>query len=101
MTTGHSTHRLPAWRRRRFLPETRLGRRAVGLAVAHVLLIFTWSLDPLGAFPGLAVGLAAGVVAFLALRRGDRAIAVFAAFVPLVNTVLFVVGSILIPLLTE
>lgn len=55
-------------------------------------------MGPLGTIPGLACGLAAGIVALIALtRRHERAIAVFAAIPPLVMVVLFVVLSPEVP----
>ena len=100
MTVGRVHHRLPVKRERRFviLPTTRLGKWAVGLAAANVLLMFGWRLmGPLGGFPGLACGLVGGIVALVAIaRRGERAIAVFAATVPAVLVVLFVLGELLI-----
>jgi hypothetical protein len=81
-----------------FRPTTRAGRWAVGMLVAHVLLMFGWSLmGPLGAFPGLLVGLVAGIVALVAIiRYGERALTAFAAVLPLFNVVLFVLAELLI-----
>ena len=91
-------HHRPLPKERHLLPTTRLGRWAVGLAVANVVLVLGWRLmGPLGAFPGLVCGLAGGTVAFVAiLRRGERAVAVFAAIAPLVLVVLFVFAELLI-----
>lgn len=81
--------------RRGFRPTTRLGWWAVGLAAASVVLELAWQfLGPLGGFPGLACGLAGGVVALIAIRRrGERAVSVFLAFVPFANALVFVVGT--------
>ena len=77
------------------LPATRIGTWAIGLAATHVLLVFGWRLmGPLGAFPGFACGVAAGICAIVALRRRDRAVTVYAALVPLALVVLFVVAEI-------
>jgi hypothetical protein len=91
---------LPARGERRIavLPATRLGRWAVGLALANVVLVPSWSLlGPLGAFPGFACGLAGGITGLVAIfRRGERALTVYAAVVPLVLVVLFVLAELLI-----
>jgi hypothetical protein len=85
-------------RRHPVLPTTRLGRWAAGLAVGYVVLQFAWSfLGPLGAFPSFACGVAGGVVALLAiLRRGERALTVFAAVLPLLSVIAFVLAELLI-----
>ena len=92
--------RLPAGKRRRFalLPTTRMGTWAVWLAVAHVVLMFSWSLlGRLGGVPGLILGLAAGVVALVAIiRRRERAATVFASVLPLLTVVGFVLAELLI-----
>lgn len=81
-----------------FAPVTRIGKWAVGLLVAHVLLMFAWRLmGPLGAFPGMLVGLVGGIVALVAIIRfRERAITAFAAVVPLATVVLFVLAELLI-----
>jgi len=93
-----SPHPVKQSHRIRLLPTTRTGKWAVGLGVAHVLLIFGWSvMGPLGAFPGLLVGLLAGVVALVAIiRHGERALSVFAAVLPLLMVVLFILAELLI-----
>jgi hypothetical protein len=91
--------KLPAGRRRiAVAPTTRLGRWAVGLLAANVLLVLGWRLTgPAGAFPGFVAGLAGGVVALIAiLRRGERAASVFVAVLPLVFVVVFVLAELLI-----
>ena len=46
-----------------------------------------------GRVPGFVCGLAGGILALVAIfRRGERAIAVYAAVVPLAWVVLFVLG---------
>jgi len=92
MEASHVSPRFPTW------PTTRLGRWAVGLAAANVLLMFGWRLmGPLGGFPGLACGLVGGALALVAVsRRGERALTVYAAILPLVFVVLFVLGELLI-----
>jgi len=98
--SGSALHRpVPADRRRRpTFPATRLGRWAVGLAAANVVLMFGWRLmGPLGGFPGLIAGTAGGVVALVAIRRrGERAVTVILAVVPLVLVILFVLAELLI-----
>jgi len=93
MSSGGLPNRLPLNKRRRFAvgPTTRLGKWAVGLAAASVVLSFGWALmGPVGGFPGLAFGLAGGVVALVAIfRRGERAVTVYVALVPFLNAVVF------------
>jgi hypothetical protein len=93
-------YRSPVKKRRRFAvwPTTRLGSWAVGLAAASVALLFGWSLmGRLGGVPGLAFGLAGGVVALVAIfRREERAVTVFAALVPFLNVVVFLLAELLI-----
>ena len=85
-------------RRLAVLPTTRLGRWAVGLAVANVVLMFGWRLmGPLGGGPGLAAGLVGGSLALVALfKRGERALTVIAAVLPLVFVLAFVLAELLV-----
>ena len=78
-----------------FAPTTRLGRWAVGLAVASVVTNFAWRLlGPLGGFPSLLFGLAGGLVALAAIVRArERAVSVFVALLPFVGAVAFVVAE--------
>jgi hypothetical protein len=78
------------------LPTTRPGRWAVRLAIAYVVLMLAWAILPGGAGLGLACGLVGGVAALVALRRGERALTVFAAVLPLVLVVFFVAAELLI-----
>ena len=100
MTTGDLPHRLPSRKHRRFAiaPTTRLGKWAVGLAVASVVFNFTWRLmGPLGGFPSLTFGLVGGIVGLVAIfRRSERAASVFAALLPFVGVVLFLLAEFLI-----
>jgi len=100
MSNGAVHQRLPARKARRIpiLPTTRLGRWAVGLAAANVVLVLGWRLmGPLGAAPGFVSGLAGGVVALVAIfRRGERAITVLASILPLVLVVAFVLAELLV-----
>jgi hypothetical protein len=68
------------------------------MAVASVVLLLSWSLmGRLGGAPELALGLAGGVLALAAIfRSGERALTVFAALVPFLNALGFVLGSLLI-----
>jgi len=81
------------------LPTTPLGRAAAWLALAFVLLNFSWRiLGPLGGFPALLVGLASGVVALVAIaRRRERALTAYLAVLPLALVVLFLLAEFLIP----
>jgi hypothetical protein len=92
MSSGPGISDFPSRSSRAILPTTRLGRWAVGLGAANAVLVLGWRLmGPLGGFPGFVCGLAGGFVALVAIfRRGERAFTVFAAIVPLVFFVLFV-----------
>ena len=98
MTTAGSAQRLRRDRRRPFWATTPLGKWAVALALANVLLTPSWRLlGPLGAFPGLAAGAIGGIVALVAIsRRRERAISVVLAVVPLVLVILFVLAELLV-----
>ena len=100
MTSGHLPHRLPSSKGHQFaiVPTTRLGKWAVGLAVASVLFNFTWRLmGPLGGFPSLAFGLAGGIVGLVAIfQRSERAVSVFVALVPFVGVIVFLLAEFLI-----
>jgi hypothetical protein len=70
----------------------------VGLEAASVVLLLGWSfMGRLGGFPALVLGLVGGVVALVAIfRRGERALTVFAALVPFVNVVVFLLAEFLV-----
>lgn len=86
-----TTHRVAV------VPTTRLGRWAVGLAIANVVLVLAWTILPGGAALGFACGLAGGVVGLVAIVRGrERALAVFAALAPFATVVAFVLAELLI-----
>jgi hypothetical protein len=54
-------------------------------------------LGRLGGIPALALGFAGGVVGLVAIvRRGGRAVSVFAALVPFVNAVVFLLVEFLV-----
>lgn len=85
-------------RRMTILPTTPLGSWSLRLAVAAVVLVLGWRLmGPLGAAPGFALGLAGGVAALVAvLRRGERAITVFAALLPLAFVIAFLLAELIV-----
>ncbi len=76
--------RPPGRRRSHGRPDTPLGSWAVGLAGASVVLLVSWeTVGRLGGVAGLALGIAAGVVALRAIVRDEeRGLTVFAAFLP-------------------
>lgn len=79
------------------LPTTRLGRWAVRLGIAYFVFMLTWTIVPGGAFIGLAAGVAGGVLALVAIvRDGKRAVTVFAALLPFLLAVAFVLAELLI-----
>jgi hypothetical protein len=100
MSSRGLPHPLRVKKQHRFVvrPTTRLGKWAAGFAAASIVLLLGWRLmGPLGGFPGLACGLAGGVLALGAiLRRGERSVAVFAALVPFLNVVVFLLAELLI-----
>ena len=86
-------------------PTSRFGRWAVGTAAASAagLLVGTvapervgWSRIGLaGASAGMALGLAGGILAVIAIvLRGDRAVGVIAAFVPFAGSVYLIRRSL-------
>jgi hypothetical protein len=79
-------------------PTTRLGEWALALSLASVVLVSGWRfVGRLGGAPGLALGLAGGAVALVAIvSRGERALGVFAALVPFLNAGVFLVGELLV-----
>jgi len=85
MSSSGFHQRLPVENRRRVAvaPTTRLGKWAVGLAVASFVLGMGWRLmGPVGGFPMIAVALPSGVAALQAIfRDGERSLTVFAALV--------------------
>ena len=88
----------PAQKRRvSFLPTTQQGRWAAWLGLAAVLLVAGWRLLPGAAVLGFACGLAAGPMAFVAIfRHGERAIAVFAALLPSLFVVAFILAELIV-----
>ena len=87
----------PEHRRIPLLPATRLGWWAVALALVYVVGMSAWALVPRGAALGLLAGVAGGVVALTALRRGERAVAVYASVLPLAFAAIFLLAELLVP----
>ena len=86
-----------ARRRIPILPTTRLGRWALGFALANPVLVIAWTILPGGAVLGFVSGVTGGILAVRAIRRhGERALSVYAAVVPLVMVVAFVLAELLI-----
>ena len=100
MTSGIHRQRAPVHRARHIamLPATPFGWWAVGLAAASVILTAAWrAMGPLGAVPGFVCGFAGGIAAlFAVLRQRERAMLVFAALVPFLFAVFFVVAELTI-----
>ena len=78
------------------LPATPMGMWSVGMAVAGLALLLARAVGPMGwAMAGLALELAAGVTALLAItREGERALLVYAAMVPFLMAVVFLIAEI-------
>ena len=78
------------------LPATHLGWWAVGLTAAFFPLVFAAAVVPRGAAFGFVSGLAGGIVALMAIVRDrERAVTVFAAFVPLAIALGFVLAELI------
>ena len=78
------------------LPTTDLGRWAIGLGAAFFLLVLAAAAVPRGAALGFVCALAGGVAALVAIVRDrERALAVFAAVVPLAIAVAFVLTELI------
>lgn len=89
----------PSTKRRRIraFPATRLGRWAVWCGAASIALTLAWSVLPLGAWSGFAIGLAGGALALVAtIRDGERALSVFAV----VLLALLILGFIVVEILS-
>ena len=109
MTTQHTPHTPPLWRRFLSLPHTHLGWWAVGLAATFLAmflingLVFMTAPIPIQAvaiaygFVFIAVGLGSGVVAILALAyKHERSALVWAALLPGALMAFLVVGEIVV-----
>jgi hypothetical protein len=67
----------------------------VGLTAAFFPLVFTAGVVPAGAALGLVCGLAGGAAALAAIsREGERAVLVFAALLPLLIAVAFLLAEL-------
>ena len=78
------------------LPTTNLGWWATGLAAAFLPLVFAAAVAPGGAALGLVCGLAGGFAALKAIVSDrERAVTVFAALMPLVIAVAFVLAELI------
>ena len=101
MSSEGLPYRFPTKKGRRLvvLPTTQLGKWAVSLAAASVVLIFGWSLvGRFGGVPGLAFGLAGGVLALVAIfRRGESALTVFAVLLRFLTVLVFLLAELLTP----
>ena len=92
---GHHPGSIKRQRRITILPTTGLGRWALGLAAALFPFVLAASVVPRGAVLGLACGMAGGVAALTAIvRDGERAVAVFAALVPLAIAAGFLLAEV-------
>ena len=79
-----------------FLPTTRLGWWAVGLAAAFFPFVFAAAVMPRAAAIGFVGGLAGGVAALMAIIRDrERALTVFVALLPLVIAVAFLLVELI------
>ncbi len=99
MSSGAVDQRLSAKKRRglTILPRTRLGWWAVGLAAAFFPLVLAWTVVPGGAALGMLSALVGGTCGLVAIiRRGERALTVFATVVPVAMTVAFVLTELLV-----
>ena len=80
------------------MPQSKLGRWALGLAAASLMFQLAWSVLPGGALLGFACGLAAGIVALIALiRQHERSWLVYLCILPMLGVFVFFLGEFLIP----
>ena len=78
-------------------PTTRLGRWAIAVALGYVVFMPLWMFLPGGAALAFLCGLAGGALAIVAVaRRGERGLLAYAAIVPLVLVVSFVLAELLL-----
>ena len=96
LRAGHPRLRVDHHRRYTILPTTVAGWCAVGLAGAFFVLVLAAAAVPRGAALGFVCGLAGGALALTAvLRDRERAATVFAALLPLVIAVAFVLVELI------
>jgi hypothetical protein len=80
------------------MPQTKLGWWAIGLAAASIMLLFAWSFLPWGAWPSFLCGLAAGIIALIAIvREHERSWLVLLSLLPLLNLIVFLLGEFIVP----
>jgi hypothetical protein len=78
-------------------PTTGLGRVALVLALGFFVFNILWRFLPGGASLALLCGVAGGVAGLVAVfRRGERGLAVYATFFPLLAVVGFLLAELLI-----
>jgi hypothetical protein len=78
-------------------PTTTLGRRAILVALGYFVFMPLWSFLPGGAALAFFCGIAGGLIAIVAVaRRGERGLLAYAAIVPLVLVVAFVLAELVI-----
>ena len=78
-------------------PTTTLGHRAILVALGYFVFMPLWTFLPGGAALAFLCGIAGGLIAIVAVsRRGERGLLVYAAIVPLVLVVGFVLAELLI-----
>jgi hypothetical protein len=78
-------------------PTTRLGRWAILVGLGYVVFMPLWMFLPGGGALALLCGLTGGALAIVAVaRRGERGLLAYAAIVPLLLVVLFVLAELLI-----
>jgi hypothetical protein len=78
-------------------PTTGLGRVALVLALGFLVFNKLWRFLPGGASLALLCGVAGGVAGLVAVfRRGERGLAVYATFFPLLAVVGFLLAELLI-----
>ena len=77
-----------------FSPTTRLGRWAVALALVFFLFGLVGTFAPGGGRLAFLSGIAAGVIALVAVFRGERGFVVLAAIFALLAVVAFVLAEV-------
>ena len=78
-------------------PTTKLGRWSLLLALGFFVFNFLWRFLPGGASLALLCGIAGGVAGLVAVfRRGERGLAVYATFFPLLAVAGFLLAELLL-----
>jgi hypothetical protein len=79
------------------IPHTKFGWWSVGLAVASIVLILSWSILPVGAIFGFLCGFVGGIFALIAvIRQNERSWLVFLSILPLLWVLIFILGEFLV-----